>query len=254
MPNGRSTVVLLWDIDGTLLTTGRAGVLALEDAAREVCGADLDFSGLSTAGLTDHQIAVVVVEAAGAVADDATVAAFVESYERHLPGRLPERRGHVMPEVEAILAANAERPDVLSLLLTGNTAAGARAKLHHYGLARHLGEGAFSRSTGQRSAIARRAVEIATERLGRAPRPESTYVIGDTPHDVTCGQAVGVRTVAVATGTYSLDELRAYEPWWALESLPSPEGFWEHLERDGRPRDGRLRPEELTSVNRRKRR
>jgi phosphoglycolate phosphatase-like HAD superfamily hydrolase len=223
------TVVLFWDIDGTLLSTGRAGIFALEDAAREVCGAELDFSGLPTAGLTDHQIAEVVVRAAGATPDEETVRAFVAVYERSLPERLHARRGRVMPGVEELLAATEDRPDVLSLLLTGNTAAGAAAKLHHYGLDRYLGAGAFSMDTGERSEIARRALALATERIGRAPAPAETYVIGDTPHDVICGKAIGARTVAVATGTFALPALEECEPWWALEELPPLEVFLERV-------------------------
>lgn len=70
-----------------------------------------------------------------------------------------------------------------------------------------------------------RARELAAERLGEAPAPGHFHVIGDTPHDVRCGRAVGARTVAVASGDYSLDELRACGPDVALESLPAGPGI-----------------------------
>jgi phosphoglycolate phosphatase-like HAD superfamily hydrolase len=59
--------------------------------------------------------------------------------------------------------------------------------------------------------------------------PERVYVIGDTPHDVACGKAIGARVVAVATGGYSLEQLQTTEPWWLLPSLPEPEVFLPHL-------------------------
>jgi phosphoglycolate phosphatase-like HAD superfamily hydrolase len=214
--------VLFWDIDGTLLTTARAGVFALEAAAREVLGLEPDIADLRTAGLTDAEVAAAVIGHCGRAADAATVAAFLRVYERELPGCLPLRRGNVMPGVCEILRDLAGRPDVVSLLLTGNTPAGARAKLRHYGLAAHFDGGSFCTGPGAREEIARTAREIVRGRYGSVAR---TYVLGDTPLDIRCGKAIGARTVAVATGAYSLAELRAHDPWAALERLPEPPTF-----------------------------
>src|SRR6266542_6339850 len=95
--------VLFWDIDGTLLTTARAGVFALEEAAREVGGVEADFSELFTAGLTDAEVAAVAMKTAGHEASPDDVVAFLRSYEAHLPGRLHRRRGSVLPGVVEIL-------------------------------------------------------------------------------------------------------------------------------------------------------
>jgi phosphoglycolate phosphatase-like HAD superfamily hydrolase len=224
-PASSGASVLFWDIDGTLLSTARAGVFALEDAAEALTGSRPDFSTLQTSGLTDHAIAALALEHQGVDASEAAVHDFIAIYEQRLPERLPLRRGMVMPGVEELLGALSGRPEVLSLLLTGNTAVGARAKLGHYGLARYFDGGAFSVDLDARDSIARRAHALATERLGHAPSPERTFVIGDTPHDVDAGRAIGARTVAVATGTYALAELEACEPWWALASLPDPPAF-----------------------------
>ena len=221
--------VLLWDIDGTLLSTGRAGILALEDAAQEVLGTSVDFSALKTAGLTDFQVAALAIETAGADPDPETVERFIRVYERELPDRLHARRGTVLPEVEAILAHLESRADVVSLLLTGNTEAGAAAKLHHYGLNGYFTGGCFSVDGAERAAVARRARDLAAERIGAAPAPERTWVIGDTPHDVECGQAIEARTLAVATGTYSVTELEAHGPSAVVEELPGPYAFLELL-------------------------
>jgi len=219
-----NTAVLLWDIDGTLLSTGRAGIFALEDAAREVCGAEADIQSLPTAGLTDAQIAVVIIESLGGQPSRTTIAAFLRVYERELPAALFRRDGRVLPGVAAILEDLAGEPDVHNLLLTGNTRAGARAKLSHYGLDAHLRDGAFCVGPGPRSNIAREAWILARE---RSPEngPDRAFVIGDTPHDISCGKEIGARTIAVATGSYGLAELQASDPWVAIEHLPDPQAF-----------------------------
>jgi phosphoglycolate phosphatase len=223
------TNVLFWDIDGTLLSTARAGVFALEAAAREVCGVDADFSDLVTAGLTDAEVAAVAMRAAGHEASPEDVTAFLRSYESHLPERLRWRRGSVLPGVAGILDDLAGRPGVICLLLTGNTPAGAQAKLSHYGLDGYFDGGAFCTGPESREAIAERARDVAAERVGGEVPPERTFVIGDTPHDVRCGKAIGARTVAVASGPHSSEELAVCDPWLLLETLPDPPCFRELL-------------------------
>jgi len=217
--------VLLWDIDGTLLTTGRAGVFALEAAAERLVGRPVDLQEMHTSGLTDAQIARLIIEGAGLEPTHEHVAAFLAAYADALPAALPRRQGRVLDGVVAILEDLAEEPTVLSLLLTGNVAAGAKAKLTHYGLDAWLADGAFCEGPGERVEIARRALARATERLGREPRPERTFVVGDTPHDVSCGRAIGVRTIAVASGAHSVEELEATGPWKVVPALPDPPGF-----------------------------
>jgi phosphoglycolate phosphatase-like HAD superfamily hydrolase len=221
--------VLFWDIDGTLLTTQRAGIFALEEAAREVCGATPDFTELETSGLTDHQIAVVVVRECGGGESPETASKLLRAYERHLPERLGWRQGGPLPGVVDILDQLRNREDLTLLLLTGNTPVGAKAKLTHYGLDGYFAGGAFCVDGDDRPTIARRALEVAAEHAGTEISPEEAFVIGDTPHDITCGQAIGARTVAVATGSYSLEELSEHDPWLTLERLPDPTRFVELL-------------------------
>jgi phosphoglycolate phosphatase-like HAD superfamily hydrolase len=224
-------VVLFWDLDGTLLTTARAGVYALEEAAHTVLGIDLDLQRLRTSGLTDAQIAELIMRESGCVrlegdgVQPADVARFLDAYGAALPAHLPRRQGTVMPGVRAILEDLAGDGRVLNLLLTGNIEAGAHAKLRHYGLDRLISEGAFCQGPGERVLIARDAVRLATSRLGTAPDPRRTYVIGDTPHDIQCAHAVGLRSIAVATGEYAAPELADIGAWRVLESLPAPAQF-----------------------------
>ena len=221
--------VLFWDIDLTLLSTARAGIFALEDAARDVLGADPDYSELHTAGLTDSQIARMLIAQHGAEETPEKVGAFLRAYEARLPARLPERKGSVLGGVKEILDDVRHRPHVHSLLLTGNTRAGAAAKLAHYGLDGYFEDGAFCLDMDDRDAIARRALDVATEAAGAPPDLERTFVIGDTPHDITAGKAIGARTIAVASGVVSAEELAREDPWLVWEELPEAEEFAQTL-------------------------
>ena len=224
-----SDFVLFWDIDLTLLSTARAGVFALEDAAREVLGADPDYSELRTAGLTDSQIARMLMERHGVAETPEKVGAFLRAYEAQLPRRLPERQGRVLDGVSEILDDLRDRPGVHSLLLTGNTRAGARAKLSHYGLDGYFEDGAFCLDMDDRDAIARRAFDVAAETVGAPPDLERTFVIGDTAHDIAAGKAIGARTIAIASGVVTAGELERHGPWLVWERLPNPDEFAQAL-------------------------
>lgn len=220
--------VLCWDIDGTLLTTARAGIHAWEAALEEEFGAPVDLNELQTAGLTDVEIGARLASMHAASVDPSLVDRLIRRYEDHLPANLPRRTGRVLPNVREILEQLRSRVDVRSILLTGNTRAGARAKLTHYGLADFFEHGAFSDGTTDRPTIARNALVLAREQLGKIDA-DSVYVIGDTPHDVECGHAIGARVVAVATGGYSAEQLSAHGPWWVVDALPEPAVFLRKL-------------------------
>jgi phosphoglycolate phosphatase-like HAD superfamily hydrolase len=215
--------ILFWDIDGTLLTTGKAGVPAWEAAVREATGKEFQLSSIRVPGLTDFQIAARTFELLGVSAAGDVLARMVTRYEDLLPSHLPLKQGRVLPNVREILEALREREDVRSYLLTGNTRRGARAKLTHYDLCQYFPDGAFAEDQGRRATIATRAIELA----GRSGPidPQHVFVIGDTPHDVEAANAIGVRTIAVATGGYTVAELSAHHPWRVFEELPPPDEF-----------------------------
>lgn len=215
--------VLFWDIDGTLLTTGKAGVPAWEAAVKAVTGRDFELSSIRVPGLTDFQIAVRTFEILGVEASDETLRRMVRLYEEGLPVALPLKQGRVLPNVREILDSMQGRDDVRSYLLTGNTRGGARAKLTHYDLFRYFPDGAFAEDTRERSTIATRALELA-RRTGPVA-DDRLFVIGDTPHDIHCANAIGARTIAVATGGYTINELSEHRPWRVMEQLPPPSEF-----------------------------
>jgi phosphoglycolate phosphatase-like HAD superfamily hydrolase len=215
--------VLFWDIDGTLLSTGKAGIFAWEDAVRELTGREFELARVRIAGLTDYQIGVRTFELLGETPDEARLRQLVDLYGSLLPSCLPRRQGQVMPNVKEILEHFRGRSDVRSYLLTGNTRAGARAKLTHYGLMEYFEDGAFAEDAGARATIAHRALDVARR---RGPIVEGqVFVIGDTPYDVECANAIKARTIAVATGGYSVDELSTCRPWQVFDELPGAEEF-----------------------------
>jgi phosphoglycolate phosphatase-like HAD superfamily hydrolase len=235
MVGKQQTRAVFWDIDGTLLVTGRAGIVAWERAlAAIVPGAT--FPAVRPDGLTDHQIAAWLLHASGATASTVEIDALVSRYEAALPDTLPLRTGRVLDNVRQILAwLAAERPHVLSWLVTGNTRHGAAAKLAHYGLADSFGRqggamaggtlrGSFSERVEPRATIVSRALSTARESMPDLQSHEA-LVIGDTPHDIDGARAIGVPALVVATNVHSLDELQAAHPWHALPALPVPAEF-----------------------------
>jgi phosphoglycolate phosphatase-like HAD superfamily hydrolase len=221
--------VLFWDIDGTLLTTGKAGVPAWDAAVRDVIGRDFTLSSIRIAGLTDYQIAVRTFEMLGIEPQEGPVRAMVRRYEELLPASLPLKRGSVLPNVREILEHLEPRADVRSYLLTGNTRGGARAKLTHYQLAHFFRDGAFAEDAGERATIAARALELA--RRAGPVADDSVFVIGDTPHDIHCANAIGARTITVATGGYTVEELGEHRPWRVFAELPPVDQFVRLIER-----------------------
>jgi len=215
----------MWDIDGTLLTTARAGIYAWEEAAEIVIGKPFDFSSLETAGLTDMEIAAGILEAAGREGSRPAARELAAHYERLLPSALPRKQGRVIPGVREILERAGEQPEVLSMLLTGNTEKGGRAKLEHYSLHGYFSLGAFSGERHSRTEIACFAAEVA-EKAAPGIGRDRMFVIGDTPHDVSCGQAIGANTIAVATGSYDRAALERCSPWRVLDGLSDTDEFF----------------------------
>ena len=221
--------VLFWDIDGTLLTTGKAGVPAWESAVTEVTGRRFELSSVEVTGRTDFQIARATFERLEVPYDEAVLRRMIQRYEELLPSYLPLKQGRVLPNVCEILDQLRPRTDVRSYLLTGNTRGGARAKLTHYQLFDYFPDGAFAEDFGERATIAQRALQLA--RQAGPVNEQQLFVIGDTPHDITCAEAIGARTIAVGTGGgYTSEQLRTYRPWRVFDQLPAADAFIDLLD------------------------
>jgi phosphoglycolate phosphatase len=224
--------ILFWDIDGTLLRAARAGIYAFQEATEELYHTLIDFTGIKTSGMTDYYIAEQIINnITGHQSTHEKTSALIKRYEELLPAHLAARKGIIMPSVQAILVHFDKRQDYISLLLTGNTYAAAAAKLRHYGLAKYFDftASAFCHQSPDRSAIASQALQSIQQHYP-SMACNNIFIIGDTPNDIQCGKAIGARTIAVATGIYSLDVLSSHKPWWAIECLPSPAEFESKLQ------------------------
>lgn len=203
--------VLLFDIDGTLLNSGGAGQAAMEDALASAFGVTKQTEGIPVAGRTDRAITTDMLQFHDIPLTEQNWSRLYEHYLTHLPQRLGTRGGLVLPGVEGLLTTLAAEDGCLLGLLTGNFRRGAEIKLSHFELAQHFCCGGYGDHHHDRDDVARAAKSDALRTLGRAEH-DDVWVIGDTPNDVKCGRAIGARVVAVATGHYSEDELRATRP------------------------------------------
>jgi phosphoglycolate phosphatase-like HAD superfamily hydrolase len=214
--------LVLFDIDGTLVLTGGAGIRAMNRACEELVGHPLALDGIPVAGRTDRIILTDVVARAGRALDDGLLERLRKRYISNLreeieqPGRtqsfesLGPRGGvkAVMPGIRELLDVLELREDIFLGLLTGNFEAGARIKLEHFDLWRYFRCGAFGDDAADRNEL----VPFALERARRCGLPDISphhiLVVGDTPHDVACARAVGATPVAVATGGFTVEQLR----------------------------------------------
>lgn len=211
--------LLLWDIDGTLLRTGGAGQRAIVRATAEQFGEDGNLEGVEIAGRTDIGIAQQILRKYGATINDDSVASFLDQYLRFLAEELPLREGRILPGVLELLQRSAQQPDTTLGLLTGNLERGAKLKLEHYQLWHFFAFGAFSDDHHDRNALGAFAVSRALAGTGIKFGGAQVDVIGDTGHDIACGKAIGARTVAVATGSWSREELAEHEPDFLFDDL-----------------------------------
>lgn len=204
--------LVLFDIDGTLLTSAAAGREAIRTAFGETFGTVDVFDTVRFDGKTDPQIVRELCEAAGMSerATDEAISTLLDRYVALLEEELGRRQGLVrsLPGVPALLDALERAGDVCVGLLTGNVVPGARLKLAAAGLDfDRFRVGAFGSDSAHRPDLPPIAVGRAAPVMGRVPAGHEIVIVGDTPADVTCGAALGVRAVAVATGSYTEAEL-----------------------------------------------
>ncbi|MEI8293532.1 MAG: HAD family hydrolase [bacterium] len=211
--------LLLFDIDGTLITSGGAGEEALKDAMKARFGVDEDLQGILLAGATDARIARELLAKHDIAGTAQNVTALLDEYLLHLSSRMALHNGRLLPGIVAVLEALVNRPEAVLALLTGNLTRGAEIKLTHYGVWKFFEFGAFADDHHDRNELGKFARARALERHGVEFPPERIFVIGDTPRDIECGRAIGAKTVAIATGHYAQTELAAHRPDFLFEDF-----------------------------------
>ena len=195
--------LVLFDIDGTLITAGDAPRRALEEALVAVYGTPGPATTLDFAGKTDPQIVRELLAIAGLPRErvEAGLARVIAaSVERLEPSLREDPAARLLPGIAELVPRLAREPRAALGLLTGNVAPGARVKLARFGLWDHFALGAFGSDDGDRNRLPEVAVARAHKRWGVRFSPERIFVVGDTPLDIAAGRAIGAVTVAVDTG------------------------------------------------------
>jgi phosphoglycolate phosphatase len=210
----------LFDIDGTLLVTGGAGAVAWQRAFRELHGIEANIEEHTHAGMTDPEIAEIVFrEVIGRDGSDAERAQAIGAYLNHLADAVAESPGYrVMPGIEELLPRLAEQ-GVLLGIVTGNIEAAAHLKLARGDLNRFFAFGGYGSDSRDRTELTKRAIQRGGEVSGHPLDRAATIAAGDTPRDVKAGHGAGIKVVGVATGQYSVEELREAEADWAIADV-----------------------------------
>lgn len=203
--------LILFDIDGTLVLTGRAGWRAMNRACADEVGHDNAIDGVEFAGRTDWSILRDIMRNHDKPMDGAVLDRLNRRYVAHLAEeiQLPGKGvKDVMPGIRELLDALQRRKDVALGLLTGNFIDGARIKLDYFDLWKYFPCGAFGGDSADRNDLVPVAIRRAREAGIAEVESSQVIVVGDTPNDVECARVVGATPVAVATGSYSVDQLR----------------------------------------------
>jgi phosphoglycolate phosphatase-like HAD superfamily hydrolase len=212
--------LVLFDIDGTLIRTGGAGVRAFARTFASEFNLPHATQKVSFAGRTDVSLIREIFVANQIEPSQENFARFFDRYPFWLDHFLHQLDGGPCEGIHEFIA-NLERHQEKPFfgLLTGNIRIGAELKLRRYNLWKHFVTGAFADDHEQRNCIAGIAYERGNQLAGRKLRGEEVIVIGDTPHDIECGKSIGAKVLAVATGGAKLDELTAHKPTWAVQDL-----------------------------------
>jgi phosphoglycolate phosphatase len=212
--------LILWDIDGTLVSMDRAGERALLLAIKELYQRDLGLElPIDLRGRTDTSIARDLLAYLGIPGNPEEEARLRQAYLSHMPRTMPAGNARILAGIQDALDAIRAHPEIHQALLTGNLKEGAKLKLSFMGLWDYFEFGAFADDSHLRDELGPFALARAKEKLGIAFAPERVWIIGDTPHDIACGKAIGAKTIAVATGAFTVEQLSALNPTHTFKDL-----------------------------------
>lgn len=205
--------LVLFDVDGTLVHTGRAGIKAFAKVFATEFGIVDGVERLNFAGRTDVSLVREFLGFHNIQPTPATLELFFDRYVFWLDHILSQSKTEMCPGVrESIRDLKALPQPPLRGLLTGNIRLGAEIKLRHFRLWDEFETGAFADDNEDRNQIAAIAMQRGSRILGRKLRGDEVLVVGDTPLDITCARSIGAKVLAVATASYSLEELSSHKP------------------------------------------
>ena len=212
--------LVLFDIDGTLIRSGGAGVQAFERTFTEIFGLKEATRRMKFAGRTDVSLVREAFRLFNVDPVNANFRKFFEHYPRFLEEMLKACKGGVCEGIQSLINELNRAPEKPALgLLTGNVRRGAELKLRHYNLWHHFTTGAFADDHEDRNCIAGIAHKRGEELLNTKLNGQEIVVIGDTPLDIACGQSIGAKVLAVGTGEFGRAELAKAAPTWAVDHV-----------------------------------
>jgi len=198
--------LILFDIDGTLIDSGGAGVRSLDLALKDLFSIDNGFHGISMAGKTDTQIIKEGIMKHG-LSGNGTIDAVIKAYLNYLRREINNDRKHVKPGIYEVLEELKPLQDLGLGLLTGNIEQGARIKLEPFRLNEYFPAGAFGSDDEDRNNLLPIAVKRFEELFQQKIEADNCIIVGDTPRDVECAHIYGAMCIGVATGPYSYEDL-----------------------------------------------
>ena len=212
--------LVLFDIDGTLIRSGGAGVQAFERTFTEIFGLPETTRKLKFAGRTDVSLVREGLSLHGVEPNEENFKRFFTHYPNFLEEKLRTCKGAICEGIRELIHQLEIVPEKPMLgLLTGNIRRGAELKLQHYQLWHHFKTGAFADDHEDRNCIAEAARKRGSEAFGRSLIGDEIVVIGDTLHDIRCGQSIGAKVLAVGTGEFGRAKLLECNPTWAVDHV-----------------------------------
>lgn len=212
--------LVLFDIDGTLVHTGGAGVKAFAKVFETEFKATEGFERMKFAGRTDRGLVREFFDMHVIPASEENFQRFTDQYVFWLDHILQTSKTELCPGVlEMLDGLEALQSKPLIGLLTGNIRLGAEIKLRHFGIWEWFEVGGFADEHEERDCIASVARERGCRLLKEPLTPEQVVVVGDTPLDIRCGRSIGAKVLAVSTGGATLDQLKQHNPDWLVHDL-----------------------------------
>ncbi len=219
-------LVVLFDVDGTLIDTGGAGARSWAAAFVDVLGHEADITTFTESGMTDPVVArrtFLGTEDREPTQDE--IARLIAAYLMHLPDEVDASAEYrVLPGVELLLHSLATRGALLGLV-SGNIEGAARVKIQRGGLNRYFPFGGYGTDSADRVELTRAAIARASELHGTSVDPAGVYVVGDTPRDVVAAHGAGAISLTVATGAFTEDQLWSAGADHVLTDFETPFAF-----------------------------
>ena len=225
-------VLVLFDIDGTLITSGGTGRRAIARALSDYCGVEIDMTRVQLGGRTDPAIVRDILRLSGVEEERISelIPTCLELYASELEKTLRPEHVTLLPGVPTLLQQLHQHPDYDLALITGNMQRTAYMKLGAGNISSYFPCGGFGSDNENRSHLPKVARDRASLHYGKPYSPTKTIVIGDTEHDISCSRHFGAWAMAVSTGMNSHETLAACKPDLLLPSLAEEQAGWGFFE------------------------